>query len=154
MLVCVACAGCGAAGGSGGGADPGTATTPTTTASLSASVDAGTVITVGKGPVGLAADSDGSVWVAQAGGSSVSRIRGGRVDLEVKGIEVPLRVAASDGSVWATAFGTGELVRITAGTGEVVSASRWARAPRALPWGSAPCGWWPRTRAGWSASTR
>jgi streptogramin lyase len=82
-------------------------------------VDPGTVVAVGKGPVGLAADADGSVWVAQAGASSVSRIRGGKVDLEVKGIDVPLRVTAADGVVWATAFGTGELIRITAASGEL-----------------------------------
>ena len=117
VLVCVACVGCGAAG-SGGGTDAGAATTASTSATASASaspsVDPGTVVAVGQGPVGLAADSDGSVWVAQAGASSVSRIRGGKVDLEVKGIDVPLRLAAADGSVWATAFGTGELVRISA----------------------------------------
>jgi len=117
VLVCVACVGCGAAG-SGGGTDAGAATTASTiatsSASASPSVDPGAVVAVGQGPVGLAADSDGSVWVAQAGASSVSRIRGGKVDLEVKGIDVPLRLAAADGSVWATAFGTGELVRISA----------------------------------------
>src|SRR6476659_4293946 len=122
VLVCVACVGCGAAG-SGGGTDAGAATTASTSATASASaspsVDPGTVVAVGQGPVGLAADSDGSVLVAQAGASSVSRIRGGKVDLQVKGIDVPLRLAAADGSVWATAFGTGELVRISATSGEV-----------------------------------
>jgi streptogramin lyase len=88
-------------------------------ASTSSTADPGTVVAVGKGPVGLAADADGSVWVAQAGASGVARIRSGKVDLEVKGIDVPLRVAAADGAVWATAFGTGELVRITAATGQV-----------------------------------
>ncbi len=119
VLVCVVGAGCGAAAGSDGGMGPSAVTTGTTTVLATPSVDADTVVAVGKGPVGLAADSDGSVWVAQAGASSVSRIRGGKVDLEVKGIDVPLRVAAADGSVWATAFATGELVRITQSTGEV-----------------------------------
>ena len=100
-----------------GGTDAGAATTASTSATASASaspsVEPGTVVPVGKGPVGLAADSDGSVWVAQAGASRVSRIRGGKVDLEVKGIDVPLRLAAADGG-WATAFGTGALVRISA----------------------------------------
>ena len=90
---------------------------PAPSATVAPNVDPSTVVPVGQGPVGLAADADGAVWVAQAGASRVSRIRDGRVDLEVSGIDVPLRVAAADGSVWATSFGSGELVRITAATG-------------------------------------
>ena len=114
VLVCVGCAGCGGSGNA--GAPPASAETSSTTI---AAVDPGTVVAVGKGPVGLAVDSTGAVWVAQAGDTKVSRIRDGKVDLDVSGVDVPLRVAAADGAVWATAFASGEVVRIDPATGKV-----------------------------------
>ena len=115
VLVCVLCAGCG-----GGGPAAGSASPSSLEASTTAPVaDPGTVVPVGKGPVGLAVDQGGAVWVAQAGDSKVSRTRDGKVDLDVAGLEVPLRLAAGSGAVWATAFGTGELARIDPGRGTV-----------------------------------
>ena len=67
--------------------------------------------------MGLAVDTTGDVWVADAASSQVSRVRAGRKDLVVSGVEVPLRLLVNDGAVWATAFGSGELVRITAAGG-------------------------------------
>jgi streptogramin lyase len=78
-------------------------------------------VPVGAGPVGMASDASGAVWVADAQASSVSRVRDGRVDLTVPGIDVPLRVAVSAGSVWVTSFGAGELVRLAAVTGRVTA---------------------------------
>jgi streptogramin lyase len=106
-LTCAAC-GSGSAGSAGVGA-----THPPTTASPTSQVRAVTTVQSGDGPVGLAVDPTGAVWVADAGSSQVSRVRGGHKDLDVGGVDTPLRLLASDGAVWATAFGSGELVRIT-----------------------------------------
>jgi streptogramin lyase len=80
-----------------------------------------TSVAVGAGPVGMASDPSGAVWVANAQASSVSRMRDGRVDLTVPGIDLPLRVAVSADSVWVTSFGAGEVVQLAAGTGRVTA---------------------------------
>jgi len=110
---------CGACSSSSPGSETAGAKDPATT-STSAGVSTAGVATVptGDGPVGLAVDPAGAVWVAGAGASQVSRLRSAHKDLDVTGLDVPLRLLASDGALWATAFGSGELVRITS-TGAV-----------------------------------
>jgi streptogramin lyase len=110
IATAVALAGCGSSDG-----------TPRSSRPAAAPPWPGTIssVTVGAGPVGLAADSSGAVWVANAQESQVSRVRDGRVDLTVPGIELPLRVAATAGSVWVTSFGAGQLVRVAAPSGRV-----------------------------------
>lgn len=102
-------------------------TKPTTTPTTPAPPSWSGVITslpVAAGPVGLATDASGAVWVADSQASRLSRVRGGRVDLTVPGIDVPLRVAVIAGAVWATAFGAGELVRVAPATGRVTGRVR------------------------------
>lgn len=77
-------------------------------------------VTVGDGPVGVAAGPGGDVWVASAGANTVSRIPPGanKADLRVA-VTVPLRVTVAYGAVWATSFQDGTLVRIDPASGKV-----------------------------------
>lgn len=116
VAVVAACVSCGSGSAGEGGSAGRTATPSTATATSTPPASGVTTVKAGDGPVGLTVDPTGAVWVADSGSAQVSRIRGGHRDLDVPGIDVPLRLRADAGGVWATAFGTGELVRIdTAG---------------------------------------
>src|SRR4051794_7844319 len=103
--LCVACSS--SAGGSG-------ADGPAMSTATSNRDPAVAKLAVAAGPVGLAVDAAGAVWVAAARSSQVGRIRSGAQDLTIDGIDVPLRLVATETGVWATAFGSGDLVRIAA----------------------------------------
>lgn len=70
-------------------------------------------VAVPAGPVGLAADESGDVWVASARDNAVSRIPGdaSEPDLRVD-VAVPLRLTVAEDAVWATSFENGTLLRI------------------------------------------
>jgi DNA-binding beta-propeller fold protein YncE len=70
-------------------------------------------VRVGSGPVGVAADPDGSVWVANAGDDSVSHVIGRAAHREPDVGDTPLRLAADGTGVWATSFGDGRLLHLT-----------------------------------------
>jgi DNA-binding beta-propeller fold protein YncE len=73
------------------------------------------------GPVGLAMDSRGRVWVANADAGTLSRLSaaGDAVDLDKPVGSAPLRLAVTPGSVWVTVFRDGTLRRLDARTGRV-----------------------------------
>jgi DNA-binding beta-propeller fold protein YncE/mono/diheme cytochrome c family protein len=80
-----------------------------------------TTIDVGPDPAGLAVD-DESVWVANGGDGTVTRI--GRASGEVTGDRIdvggqPADVAVADGVVWVTDFDGGRVTRIDAASGEI-----------------------------------
>ena len=74
-----------------------------------------THVQVARGPVGLARDGSGHVWVAAADADAVQRL-GGRA---VKVGRAPLRLAYAGGLVWATVFRDGTLVGVDPATGKV-----------------------------------
>jgi YVTN family beta-propeller protein len=102
--------------------DPVTATThPTTTNPPASTATTARLLPTAAGPVGLAVDADGRVWVANADAGSVSRVdlASGAVGPTVPVGSAPLRLAAVAGSVWVSVFRDGTLVRIDARTGKV-----------------------------------
>lgn len=115
LALAAATTGCG--GGSGGSAgDRGAATPPPW-------------VRVGAGPVGIAADRDGTVWVVNAGDSTLSHVIGRAAHREPHVGDTPLRVAVdpSTGSgtvgLWVTSFGDGRLLRLDAKTGSVTGSA-------------------------------
>ncbi len=80
-------------------------------------------IVVGTGPVGLAVDEGGAVWVVSAQSETVSRVPSGASEpdlvVDVKG--VPLRAVAAYDAIWVTSFHGEELVRLDPASGGVVS---------------------------------
>src|SRR5690349_15319630 len=89
---------------------------------------------VGFGPVGLAADDDGSVWVVAARDETLARIPAGadEPDLTVDVPGVPLRVAAAYGAVWVTSFDAKSVARVDPTSGEVVATIRTGAGPEGV----------------------
>ncbi|MBL8777325.1 MAG: hypothetical protein JNK12_15390 [Acidimicrobiales bacterium] len=83
-------------------------------------------VAVGPDPSGVALADDGSVWIVDRGGDTVTAIADGEVvdeyAVEVGGFETGTRsvIATSPGRAWATH--SGALVRVDGETGEVASA--------------------------------
>jgi DNA-binding beta-propeller fold protein YncE len=80
-------------------------------------------IVVGTGPVGLAVDTDGAVWVVSAQAETVSRVPAGadEPDLVVDVPGVPLRAVAAYDALWVTSFHGEEVLRLDPATGEVTA---------------------------------
>ena len=79
------------------------------------------LIPVGAGPVGLAADGAGGAWVVLSGDDRVVHLAGDAdepdVTAEIPG--TPLRAVVSDGALWVTAFRGEQVLRVDAATGKV-----------------------------------
>lgn len=75
-----------------------------------------TWVKVGTQPVGVAADPDGTVWVVNAGDSSLSHVVGTGAHREPDVGDTPLRVSVDDAALWVTSFRDGRLLRIDPGT--------------------------------------
>src|SRR5690242_14979532 len=73
-------------------------------------------VKVGSGPVGVAADDAGSLWVVGSNDNSLTRVDPGEaitVTQTLKDIgAIPLRVATGFGAVWVTSFEDGKLLKI------------------------------------------
>jgi len=82
-------------------------------------------VQVGSGPVGVAADADGTVWVVGADDSSLTRVvtKGSRITAHVsKDVgSTPLRVATGYDALWVTSFGDGDLLKVDPGTAKVLA---------------------------------
>ncbi len=87
------------------------------------STSTGKLVETGPGPVGLAVDSQGRVWVANADAGTVSRLNaaGDGVDLSTPVGNAPLRLATTPGAVWVSVFSDGTLVRLDDDTGRITS---------------------------------
>jgi streptogramin lyase len=88
----------------------------------------------GAGPVGLAADGDGRVWVAQADEGTVARLAPSAADVthRTRVGSAPLRMAAAGGSLWVTVFRDGSLVRVDPGSGAIVATVRVGPTPEGV----------------------
>lgn len=95
---------------------------------------ASALVETGAGPVGLAVDSHGRVWVTDVDAGSVTRINaaGDGVDLTRRVGEAPLRLAAADGSLWVTVFADGTLLRLDEDTGRMTDTVRVGAEPEGL----------------------
>jgi streptogramin lyase len=78
-------------------------------------------LAVGAGPVGLAPDPDGGVWVVSAQADSVAHFAADATtaDRTVHVGGTPLRATAAYGALWVTAFRAEELVRIDLAAGRI-----------------------------------
>lgn len=99
------------------GATPATSPAPSSRTTEPSSA----LIKTGSGPVGLAADSRGRIWVANANEGTVSRLNanGNRVDLTAHVGDAPLRLAATGGAIWVSVFSAGTLRELDEVTGRV-----------------------------------
>ena len=79
------------------------------------------LIPVGTGPVGLAADRAGGAWVVLSGDDRVVHLASDATEpdatAEVPG--TPLRAVVSDGALWVTAFRGEQVFRVDPATGKV-----------------------------------
>lgn len=94
----------------------------------------GDFVKTAPGPVGLAVDTRGRVWVANADSGTVSRLSAGgtRVDLTTPVGAAPLRLAMAGGAVWVTVFTDGKLVRLDSRTGRVTKTVRVGSEPEGV----------------------
>jgi streptogramin lyase len=94
----------------------------------------GDLVKTAPGPVGLAVDTRGRVWVANADAGTVSRLSAGgtRVDLTTAVGAAPLRLAMAGGAVWVTVFTDGTLVRLDSRTGKVTKTIRVGSEPEGV----------------------
>ena len=85
-------------------------------------------VRVGAGPVGVAADDDGTVWAVGADDSSLARVvtKGSRITAHVtKDVgSTPLRVATGYGAIWVTSFQDGYLLKIDPSTSKVIARTK------------------------------
>lgn len=88
----------------------------------------------GSGPVGLALDPRGRVWIANADAGSVSRLdaSGNRTDLTVQVGTAPLRLVATGGAVWVSVFSDGTLRRVDSRTGRIADTVKVGAEPEGL----------------------
>lgn len=97
-------------------------------------LSAARLITTAPGPVGLVADTQGRVWVANADDGSASRLdaAGTHVDLTRHVDDAPLRLAATRSAIWVTVFGDGSLERLDPASGHIAQTVRVGSQPEGL----------------------
>jgi streptogramin lyase len=93
-----------------------------------------TLLPVGAGPVGLAADGEGGAWVVLSGDDRVVHLTadGSEPDVTAEVPGTPLRAVVAGGALWVTAFRGEQVLRVDPATGEVTATTSTGAGPEGI----------------------